>query len=192
MAFLSSISGSSTALLLLQPAGTSPTTPTQSATDAITATASGQTRQGKVSVVRQPSPGESKVAEAMFGVNHPSITKQKLDIIDRTAKALGVNQDDYSSRDDFVAAMQKAFARLKVDGGDSAVHGLEKELGLDKLGISLQDVIDSASNPEANDRLTKALKRNAGMYGDDTDGTDTSPSLPTPNFATGLYGSSNR
>ncbi len=192
MTFLSSISGSSTALLLLQPGGVSSTAKTPSSSDAITAVASGQTSHGKVSVAKQPSPGESKVAEAMFGINHPSITKQKLDIIDRTAKALGVNQDDYASRDEFVAAFQKAFGRLKIDGGDSAVHGLEKELGLDKLGISLQDVIDSASNPEANDRLTKALKRKAGIYGDNTDGNDTSPSLATPNYATGLYGSSNQ
>lgn len=183
---MTSISSSSTALLLLRQAGG--TTATPSATDTITSVASGQTQPGKVSVTTQPSAGESKVAEAMFGVNNAGITKQKLDLIDKTAKALGVNQDDYASRDDFVDALQQAFGRLKLDGGDAAVHGLEKQLGLDKLGVSLQDVIDSARDPDANDKLTKALMKRAGMFGDDTDGNDMSPSLPTPGDDIGLYG----
>lgn len=193
---LTTISSSSTALSLLQLAAGTPVTATtiavQRAADTITSLASGRAQIGEVTVNRQPSPGESKVAEAMFGVNHPSITKQKLDIIDKTAKALGVNQDDYASREDFVDALQKAFGRLKIDGGDAAVHGLEKELGLDKLGVSLQDIIDSARDPEANDKLTKALKRKAGVFGDDTDGNDMSPSLPGAGGDIGFYGRASR
>jgi hypothetical protein len=183
---------SSTALLLLQQASGATTAPatTQkpSASDTITSVASGQTKAGKVSVTTQPSPGESKVAEQMFGVNNSSIIKQKLDLIDRAGKALGVDQADYDSREAFVDAMQKALGQLKIQGGDAAVHGLEKQLGLDKLGVSLQDVIDSAKDPEANDKLTQALKRKAGMFGDDTDGSDATPSLGTQTNDIGLYG----
>lgn len=161
---------------------------TPSVSDTITSIAGSQTKAGKVSVTTQPGPGESKVVEQMFGVNNSSIIKQKLDLIDRTGKALGVDQADYDSRDAFVDAMQKALGQLKIQGGDAAVHGVEKQLGLDKLGVSLQDVIDSARDPEANDKLTQALKRKAGMFGDDKDGNDTSPSLLVQTNDIGLYG----
>jgi hypothetical protein len=128
----------------------------------------------------------------MFGVNNSNITKQKLDLIDRAGKALGVDQANYDTRDAFVNAMQKALGQLKIQGGDGAVHGLEKQLGLDKLGLSLQDVIDSAKDPEANDKVTKALKRKAGMFGDDSDGNDTTPSLGTQTNNNGLYGAVNQ
>ena len=187
MASIPSFSSGSTALLLLQQTLGAAAAPVQAASDTITSIASRQIQPGNVGVTQQPSAGESKVAEAMFGVNNTNITKQKLDLIDNTAKALGVNKDDYASRDDFVDALQKAFSQLKIDGGDAAVHGLEKQLGLDKLGVSLQDVIDSAKDPEANDKLTKALKRQAGMYGDDANGNDTSPSWPTLTDDIGLY-----
>ena len=191
MTFPASISGGATALLLLQRTGGTGTAST-TASDTITSVAGGQTQPGKVSVTTQPSAGESKVAEAMFGVNNANINKLKLDLIDRTAKAMGINQDDYDSRDAFVDAMQTALGHLKIEGGDAAVHGLEKQLGLDKLGVTLQDVIDSARDPEANDKLTQALKRQAGMYGDNTDGNDMSPSLPGQGNDIGLYGPANQ
>lgn len=183
---------STTALLLLQQTNGSPTAATTaakpSASDIITSIASRQTKAGKVSVTAQPSPGESKVAEQMFGVNNSSITKQKLDLIDRTGKALGVDQADYDSRDAFVDAMQKALGQLKIQGGDAAVHGLEKQLGLDELGVSLQDVIDSAKDPDANDKLTKALKRQAGIFGNDSTNDDPTPNLGAQTDDIGLYG----
>jgi hypothetical protein len=163
-----------------------------SASDTITAVASSQTKVGKVNVTTQPAPGESKVAEQMFGVNNSSIIKQKLDLIDKTGKALGVDQADYDTRDAFVDAMQKALGQLKIQGGDAAVHGLEKQLGLDKLGVSLQDVIDSARDPEANDKLTKALQRKAGVLADDAEGNDTTPSLLSQTNEICLYGPSNQ
>ena len=195
MTSISSVSASSTALLLLQQASGVSNAPTAtqatSASDTITSVASGQTKPGKVSVTKQPSPGESKVAEQMFGVNNSNIVKQKLALIDQTGKALGVDQADYDTRDAFVDAMQKALGQLKLQGGDAAVHGLEKQLGLDKLGVSLQDVIDSAKDPEANDKLTKALKRQGGDYSDDNDGS-TTPSLVAQTDDIGLYGPNNR
>lgn len=91
----------------------------------------------------------------------------KLDLIDRTGKALGVNQEDYASRDEFVDAMRRALGKLKIEGGMAAVMALEKELGLDKLGVSVDDVIASAADPDSNDKLTKALKEEAGILSDE-------------------------
>lgn len=153
-------STNSTALLILQQtASTQVGQKPDAGSDDLLAIANGSTN--RISSVQQPTSAQSKISESLFSVNHVSINKLKMDLIDRTGKALGVDQADFASREDFVDAMQKALGKLKMEGGDDAVRGLEKELGLDKLGVSIQDVINSAKDPEANDKLTKALEKQA-------------------------------
>lgn len=153
-------STNSAALLILQQTASIQSSKEQgAAADDLLAVANGISKQ--ISSDQQPTPAQSKISESLFSVNHVSINKLKMDLIDRTGKALGVDQADFASREDFVDAMQKALGKLKMEGGDDAVRGLEKELGLDKLGVSIQDVIDSAKDPEANDKLTKALEKQA-------------------------------
>lgn len=156
-------------------------------TDDLVAIANGQTAM--VAVDRQPTAAASQVSEAMFSVNNVSVNQMKLDLIDKTGKALGVDQDDYGSRDDFVDAMRQALGRLKLEGGPMAVMGLEKELGLDKLGVSIEDVIESARDPEANDKLTKALERDIGKT-EDEDENLVQRLAARPNEI-GLYGTAN-
>ena len=117
----------------------------------------------------QPERAATGLSASLFSVNHQSVTELKLDLIERTGKALGVDQDDFESQDDFVKAMQEAFGKLKLEGGDMAVIKLEKELGLDELGISVEDVIRGAQDPEANDQVTKALEMQADKS--ENDGT---------------------
>jgi len=157
---MTTISGvNSTALLILQQTS-SAFEKEQTASDRLISVANGQA--GKVGVEKQPSQAASKISESLFSVNHVSINKLKLDLIDNTGKALGVNPDDFVSRDDFVDAMEDALRQLRIQGGDLAIMGLEKELGLDKLGVSIDDVMNSARNPDSNDKLTKALEKQAG------------------------------
>ena len=119
----------------------------------------------RTGATQEPQPANAKLSASLFSVNHQSVNELKLALIERTGTALGVDQADYGSRDDFVKAMQEAFGKLKLEGGDMAVLGLEKDLGLDELGISLQDVIDGARRPGANDRVTKALEMQAEKSG---------------------------
>ncbi|MFS8046298.1 hypothetical protein [Rhizobium sp. BR 314] len=155
----------SAALAILQQLNAS-VTPPQSSADKLIAVSTGQ--PNIVSVSKQPNPAQSKVSEAMFSMNGDSIAKQKLELIERTGKALGIVRNDYASMDDFVAAMKKAFGELKVQpGAAGAIHGLEKELGLDKLGLSLEDVISSATEGGDNDKVTRALEKRSHQKDDD-------------------------
>lgn len=131
--------------------------------DKIVAVANGL--DDKISVSKQPTQAQSKISEAMFSVTSVDIVKMKLDLIDRTGKALGVDQADYTSREDFVAAIQRAVGHLKLEGGLQAVFALEKEIGLDKLGLSIDDVINSARDPDSDDKVTKALEKQTGQDG---------------------------
>ncbi|MES5098674.1 hypothetical protein ABUK73_10620 [Agrobacterium sp. BA1120] len=129
---------------------------------------------------------ETKISSAIYSVHHVNVNKLKLDLIDRTGKALGVDQKDYDTRTDFVNAMQRALGKLRIEQGEAAVIALEKELGLDKLGVSIDDVINSASDPEGNDKVTKALKKEAGIS-DEEGLEDITASLFQPDEL-GLYG----
>ncbi|NLR98422.1 hypothetical protein HGP17_16515 [Rhizobium sp. P38BS-XIX] len=146
----------SAALAILKQMNAGAVTPqrSQSVSDGLIAVATGQTKM--VSVSKQPTSEQSKISEAIFSVNGKTdVTKMKLDLIYRTGKALGVEHEDYPSMDDFAKAMLKAYRQLEP----SEVNAIEHDLGLDKLGLSLLDVIESAKNPERNDKVTRALKQ---------------------------------
>ncbi|EJJ29010.1 hypothetical protein [Rhizobium sp. CF142] len=108
----------------------------------------------------QPTAAQSKISESLFSVNDRSVTQMKLDLIDRAGAALGVKKSNYTSMDEFVAATKKAFLdlRSKPDGAQ-AIAKIERDLGLDKLGITLEDLLDSADDPDKNDKVTQALKK---------------------------------
>lgn len=177
----------SAALLILQQTNrVSPAGQDKSGSDDLVAVANGLGT--KVGATRQPSQAQAKISQAMFSVNDVNITKLKLELIDRTGKALGVDPNDFVSRDEFVDAMQKAFLSLKSEGGTAAVMGLEKKLGLDKLGVSIEDVIFSARNPDGNDKLTKALEKQAGKTKEKLEDLQTMLSQQPDEI--GLYGTS--
>lgn len=163
----------STALLILQQANpVEATKQQQPGADNLEAVANGV--GGKIAVSQQPGQAESKISEAMFSVNTVSANKLKLDLIDRAGKALGVDQSDYASKDEFVSAMQGALTKIKTqENGPQAIAAIEKDLGLDKLGVSLEDVVASARDPEREDNLTRALEKQAGKTKDaEKDGSE--------------------
>ena len=158
-----------------------------SAADSLIAVATGQTN--KVAVSKQPTQAQSKVSEAMFSMSKDSIAKQKLDLIERTGRALGVERSDYSSMDEFVAAMKKVYGEIKVQpGGMGALRALERQLGLDKLGLTIADVIERAQDGGSNDKVTKAFERQAKKEKDEASGTGSDQAIQIDTAAANLYG----
>ncbi len=118
----------------------------------------------KIGVTKQPGQAESKISEAMFSVTSVDVLKEKLALIDRAAEALGFDADSYSSKADLSHDMRKALIVMGAqEGGEDRIAAMEKELGLDKLGVSLMDVAISAKDPEAEDIVSKALEEQAGQ-----------------------------
>lgn len=133
----------------------------------------------------QGNKAESKLSEKLFSVNHQSIAEMKLDLIERTGKALGVEKDDYATTNEFVSAMKAALSNIRMQpNGQQALAGIERDLGLDKLGLSIDEVINSARDSEANDKVTKALEAEFGTMEDDLDASEL---LGAPDEI-GLYG----
>lgn len=173
----------SAALAILQRLNASTAAPQrpQSNADNLIAVATGQT--DRIAASKQPTQAQSKVSGALFGTDSKvDLTKMKLDLIYRTGKALGLERDDYASMSDFAKAMQKAYQGLS----SSEVNSIERDLGLDKLGLSLQDVVDSAKDPDSNDKVTRALKLQLDKNKDDDAQTTEQAVIGADDI--GLYG----
>jgi hypothetical protein len=117
------------------------------------------TVNGQGGIALGSSPSQAAISKSIFDIDAVSVTKLKMDLIERTGRALSVREDDYASRDDFVTAMREAVAKMRAQPhGDLAVLALEKKLGLDKLGISIDDVINGVKDDEGNGKLNRALE----------------------------------
>lgn len=120
----------------------------------------------KIGVSASPGRLESKISEAMFSVNNVNITKLKIELIDRAAEKMGFDRLDYDSDGKFSSAMRISLVKLaKMDGGEEQIAKWEKELGLEKLRVTLMDVVNSARDPEAEDKVSAALKAREGVEG---------------------------
>lgn len=133
------------------------------------------------------NPAKSKLSESMFSVNSVDVNKMKLNLIDRAGKALGVDPTNYASQDNFIEAVQDIVRDLKLHGNESVINSVEKEIGLDKLGVSLEDLVNSASDPEANERVTKALEREAGKQDEHKDSKGAGDFIGITLDANGIY-----
>lgn len=101
----------------------------------------------------------------MFSVMSVDINEMKIDLMERLGKQLGISLDDFADASGFGRAVERLInvIRTSENGGDIAIMRIGRELGLDKLGISLDDLVDAINDPEgdADQRLEEALLREA-------------------------------
>jgi hypothetical protein len=125
---------------------------------------------GAVGQASQPTPSPRT---DWFGVNSQSLTQLKVDLYRRVGEALGIDQSDYDSPRDYGMALQRAIGQLKLSpNAQLVIAGIEKEVGLDKLGVSLDTVVSAITDPSGtdDDKLDAALEKrfgvdDAGLYG---------------------------
>jgi len=87
----------------------------------------------------------SRVSEALFDAEHPSVTAIKLRVIESVAGALGINQENYGSDAAFRAAIRAAFDELATNpNAREIIAGLPRDLGLDTFGASLKQAAEAA------------------------------------------------
>lgn len=104
-------------------------------------------------------------SDDLFSVKIVDVNKLKVDLIDRLSKALGVKQEDYDTSRSFGFALKMAVIELKSKPeGRMLLLELEKDLGLDKLGISIDTLINAIIDPSGDDgeKLDAALGKQLG------------------------------
>ncbi|SFT71190.1 hypothetical protein SAMN05518861_10435 [Mesorhizobium sp. YR577] len=167
LAMSPTLSNSSVALQILQQS----TPQTQSAADkpstahdvlAITGGVSNtQTSAGRSAIAL----AQARISESYFSVHYVDTEKMKVRLYERAGQALGIEMADFDSSAAYGTAIKRAFLELKVQpGSDEAITEIEKNLGLDKLGISLWGLIKAILDPAGEDsaKLDKALKKLTG------------------------------
>jgi len=106
---------------------------------------------------------QGKINESMFSVNNLDATKMKARLFERVGKEFGINQDDYDTLFSYGSAIKTALEDLKQKS-PSTIPAIEKKLGLDELGISLDTLVNAIVDPQGSDgdKLDAALNKKLG------------------------------
>lgn len=151
-------------------------------------------RKGAAAPGELPMQVRAKAVEAMFSVNSLDVTALKVSLIERAGQELGVKQSDYASTREYGAALQQAFASLqRSPNAYLVIKDIEKKLGLDEIGISLEDLINAIADPDGrgNEKLNNALEIYVhGIVDRDRNGTASGDKTPAshPLDELGIYG----
>ena len=98
--------------------------------------------------------------ESIFSVNHVDANKLKVNLMERVGKAFGLDLDDFDSAGSMARSINEIVAKMEP----AAIREMEKDLGLDDLGVSLRDVLDAMEEPggDSDRKLDAALHEQAG------------------------------
>ena len=154
----------SAALLVLRQAASSSTRPPAevSPADRLTAAA------GNAAIGRPAAPlaeARGKVAEALFDRSVPDVNAMKVHLYEALGEEFGISISDFETPRDFGAAIAEKIGQMRREpNGSLMLSEIEKRLGLDKLGISLDTLVDAVINAggESDAKLTRALEAKLG------------------------------
>lgn len=135
---------------------------------------------------------QAMISDALFSVTRTNSTKLLVNLLERAGQVFGLDRKDFDTLAAFGAAIGKAVLELKADPGRPGpinniaarlgwdaetveilkdqtspimIIGLiEKALGLDKLGVTLDQLVRAAVDPEGSDAtaVQEALAKRSG------------------------------
>ncbi len=110
------------------------------------------------------SQAKAKISDA-FMDSPIDIQQLKFNLMRRLGEELGVKMDDFEDPRDYGSAIREVIGKIKASPtGAMYLAKLEKDLGLDKLGISIDDLVDAISSPDGDGgkKLDAALRAETG------------------------------
>lgn len=134
----------------------------------------------------------AKVSEAFFGAQTIGVHQMKVNLMERLGDAFGIKVEDFETVSQFGAAVRDIVSAIKLqDDGYLVLKEVEKKLGLDKLGISLDTLVKAIIDPESsdNDKLVTALEKELGAKssGKEGEGERSTKSAALTTDEAGLY-----
>lgn len=133
--------------------------------DGLVAAANGVAPPDGAGASKPSRQAQAKIFEAMFSANTVDANKLKIKLMERLGKALGLSLEDFDTQASFASAVRDVIGQIRQqEDGHLRLAAIEKELGLDKLGITLDDLVDALIDPEGEDgqKLEAALRKEAG------------------------------
>lgn len=192
MSPLSSIN--SAAVLILQQASQSygAADKPKSAGDVLTAAANGAAAPGLAGPSTTSRQAQAKITEALTGPSVFDIAEMKVNLMLRVGEAFGVSMDDFASLASFGSAIADIIEDIKsLPGGPKMLAEIGDQLGLDDLGVSLDEVVSAMTDPGGDEdkKLDAALGKQLGKDADErtADGAKALQALLQPDEM-GLYG----
>lgn len=136
------------------------------AANGLVAAANGVPLTGGAASPSKPSrQAQAKVFEALFSANTVDANKLKIKLMERLGKQFGLALEDFDTQASFASAVRDAIGQIRQqENGYLQLAAIEKELGLDKLGITLDELVNALIEPEGEDgrKLEAALRKQAG------------------------------
>ncbi len=101
----------------------------------------------------------------LFSVNNSDVTRQKIRLMERVGKELGVEMNDFNDMRSFGRAVREQMSKLDP----VTLKVMEVKLGLTKLGVTMLDMVEAMEDPggTADDKLEAALRKELGKQDDD-------------------------
>lgn len=121
---------------------------------------------------------EVEPTEDFWDINKVTPTQMKVKLFEKVGEAFGLDQDNFDSFSQYASAIVSRMEAMKEDDPVGAMilfHEIEKDLGLDELGLSLEEVVEAMIEPggKADEKLDAALKALADeINGDFEEGED--------------------
>lgn len=109
---------------------------------------------------------KAKLSEALFAPNAPSVTETKIHLMKRLGQELGIALEDHETHASFGSALRAAIADIRMKpGGTFVLAAIERTLGFDKLGFSLDTFVAAIIDPKGDDgrKVDAALKKDLGL-----------------------------
>jgi hypothetical protein len=113
--------------------------------------------EAKISASEEAKRAKDKIATALFSANNADPNEVKIKLIDRLADKLGIDTDEARSNYTLGKALEDALKGL----GSNGTSELEKDLGLDEMGVSAATLLKAIQNPygDDNQRLMDGINR---------------------------------
>ncbi|MBL4726695.1 MAG: hypothetical protein JKY83_08495 [Rhizobiaceae bacterium] len=119
---------------------------------------------------------EVEATKDYWDINHVNPTQMKVKLFEAVGEAFGIDKDNYDTSAKYASAIQSAMDQIKENDPAKAYiifHEIEKDLGLNELGISLEKAVEAMLEPggKADEELDAALQAQAdeinGDFGED-------------------------
>lgn len=127
----------------------------------LVAAANGVELPGETDGAGPASRAWAKVSEALFKLNSPSPTEMKLHLMKRLGEEFNIKLEDRESHASFGRAIQAEINKIKLKPeGVLILSAIERKLGFDKLGFSLDAFVNAIIDPKGMDgqKVDAALK----------------------------------
>ncbi len=147
-------------------------------------------RDNRAGVAASPTQAEASISESVFSVNHKSASELKLDLLERTGREFGLEMNSFDSPQEFGTALRRLVSKLRLEpNGEMALKAMERKLGLDELGLNIDDIVNAASDPDgdAGKRVEKALAEKYGLDEEAQEDMEAEAPLLIITDETGLY-----